>query len=144
MKLIVFVFVAVICVGSINAVDQTPPEIPSELEGYEGFSLVEVRKHSALLNTFASLTPNFVVQAIQNKRMYPASYSVFMRYCFEKRTETGSEILYYLRAYDHTNPKGKIYYGTFIAVIENDHRKFVEYKIDKSFPRPPKKNKITN
>jgi len=139
MKLIVFVVTISLCITSIKAIGQTPPELPLEIDDYEGFSLVEVRKHSNLLNTFVSLTPTYVVQAIKSKRMFPASYSVFMRYCFEKKTETGSEILYFLRAYDPKNAKGKIYYGTFTAATFGNHKEFGQFTVDKSFLRPSKK-----
>jgi len=130
------ILAVVLCFTATYAAN-TPPAIPTKITGYTGYSLAQVKKNSIILNTFIGQASTFIIRAINEKKMAPASYSVFLRYAFRKTTNTGYEIIYYLRTYDPSNPKGKIYYARFTSTVSatGGNRKFVKYTIDKSFPR---------
>jgi len=136
MKFLIASLAVIFCFTAAYA-SNTPPAIPASLPGYTGFSLAQVKKNSIILNTFIAQTSNFIIRSINEKKIVPSSYSVFLRYAFRKSTGTGFEMVYYVRTYDPRNPNGKIYYGTFTVTTSatGGSRTFKSYSIDKSFPR---------
>lgn len=138
MKSLLFALAVIFCFTATYAAN-TPPAIPSSIEGYTGYSLAQVKKNSIVLNTFIAQTSNFIIKAINEKKITPSSYSVFLRYAFRATTSTGYQMIYYVRTYDPKNPNGKIYYGRFTVTTSatGGSRKFISYSIDKSFKRNP-------
>jgi len=136
MKFLVYALAVIFCFTAAYA-SNTPPAIPSSLPDCTGYSLPQVKKNSVILNTFIAQTSNFIIKCINEKKVIPASYSVFLRYAFRKSTGTGFEMVYYVRTYDPRNPNGKIYYGTFTVSTSatGGSRKFISYSVDTSFLR---------
>ena len=112
------------------------PKIPAEPEGYDGFSPADVKINPLILSTFISQVPNFVIKAINGRKMAPSSYGVIMRYAFRAPIHNGYEIIYYVKAHEPGNDDGKDYYAHFTVTVGSygSNKKFVEYVMDAALP----------
>ena len=135
MKRLLIALTLLICLSVTLAVKA--PEIPKNLKGYTKFTLAQVKKNSIVLNTYLAHSSTLIIKLINEKKVPPASYSVFLRAAFRKLVDKKYEIIYYFRTYDPRNKEGKIYYGTFTSSVlaTGGERKFLGYEITHSLPR---------
>jgi len=113
-----------------------PNPVPSSIVGYTGYNISEVQNNTLLLTTYRANTLNFVLKAIDDHKIVPASYIVALRYAFSTAITGGYKMIYYVRANDPNNKKGKNYYGTMMITVaaNGKNSRFVGYTIDQTLP----------
>jgi len=76
------------------------------------------------------------MKAIDDHKIVPASYIVALRFAFSTPITGGYKMIYYVRANDPNNKKGKYYYGTMMITVaaNGTNSRFVGYTIDQTLP----------
>ncbi len=138
MKFSFVIFAIVFCCFTASTyAGATEPTIPTSISGYTTYNLTQVKSNSVLLNGYIAKASTFIVNAINAKKIYASSYSVFLRQAYRMTTSTGYQDLYYVKCYDHTNSTGYAYYGTFTITqtTTGASRVFKSYTVDSKILR---------
>lgn len=135
MKLAFLSTLLFLCISFSLAISQAP-RIPSEIEGYDSFSPADVKANPLILNTFISKTADFIIKAINGRKLAPSDYGVIMRYAFRAAKSNGYEIIYYVKAHEPGNDGAKDYYAHFTVTVGlyGSNKKVGDYVIDASLP----------
>ena len=129
-SLVIFA-IAFCCFTASTYAVATEPTVPKSISGYTTYNLAKVKSSSVLLNGYIAKASTFIVNAINAKKIYPSSYSVFLRQAYRMTTSSGYQDVYYVKCYDHTNSTGYAYYGNFTITqsTPGTNRVFKSYSV---------------
>lgn len=130
-----FLIAVLFCIATCSfATNSQIPALPTSIKGYTFFNTAAIKKNAIVLNTYTSQTANFVIAAVNKRAFAPASYGVIVRGAFRAPITGGYSIIYYVKAHDPSNPKGKDYYAHYTATVATNgsNKRYVSFVLDKA------------
>jgi len=139
--LVIALFLCIATSFAADAVATTAPKsqippLPASIQGYTFFNTAAIKKNAIVLNTYTSQTANFAIAAVNKKAFAPASYGVVVRGAYRTPITGGYSIIYYVKAHEPGNPKGKDYYAHYTATVaaNGSNKRYVSFVLDKALP----------